>query len=173
MANKAKAACERNRIMVGVNKRGNLVITFNAGAFRHYHRILDHLFEEVQEQDTTIQLNIDRTNGKDNNGVITDTTYKIKNPRGEGCVINCYHTTYRALVNGSVTYYRNDINPLIVQRMSDDEISEQNIEIMNDISNNHQSHQEHTMSQQDLQGHTLRQQVVQNNQHNRQVDSGK
>ena len=26
MANKAKAACERTRIMVGVNKRGNLVM---------------------------------------------------------------------------------------------------------------------------------------------------
>ena len=169
LADKAKTACERNEIMVGVNKRGNLVITFKAGAYKYYHRKLDQLYEESQEQNATIQLNMERQNREDSTGIKTDTTYKIKNPHGEGCVINCYHTTFRALVNGSVTYYRNEINPLIVQRMNINEISQQNIETMNEISNIQQRHpatQNELTSQQD---HPTRQQEPQTNQQGQPV----
>ena len=138
LENKAKEACERDRIKTEVNKCGNLVITFNAGAYSYYHHILDNLYEESQGQNAAALPHIERTTGTDTTGVKICATYKIKGTQREGCVINCYHTTCRALVNGKVTYYRREINPLIVGRMDITEISQRNLDILNGITNNPQ-----------------------------------
>ena len=131
---------KETRLRQKSTKCGNLVITFNAGAYSYYHHILDNLYEESQGQNAAALPDIERTTGTDTTGVKICATYKIKGSQREGCVINCYHTTCtcRALVNGKVTLYRREINPLIVRRMDVNEISQRNLDILSGITNNPQ-----------------------------------
>ena len=128
---KTQKACNRESVLYEVNKHGNIILVFQPAAYQFYYEALHRQIQEMKENNA---YNIHIIPSVDSNGEEVDKIVKIQINRKKTCTINCYHTTYKMMINGRTLTYTGTIHPTVCTNMQTQNISNENQRILDRIS---------------------------------------
>ena len=128
---KTQKACNRDSVLYEVNKHGNIILVFQPAAYQFYYEALHRQIQEMKENNA---YNIQIIPSVDSNGEEVDKTVKIQINRKKTCTINCYHTTYKMMINGRTLTYTGTIHPTVCTNMQTQNISNENQRILDRIT---------------------------------------
>ena len=130
-AKKTQKACNRENVLYEINKHGNIILVFQPAAYRFYYEALNQQIQEMKENQA---YNIETNPSVDGNGEEVDKNFKIHINRKKTCTINCYHTTYKMMINGRTLTYTGTIHPTVCTQMQTQNISDENQRILDRIT---------------------------------------